>query len=76
MEEDTLEEELNEPVIEEDEADDDAFAKGYKDEDEVLECAECGGAVKEGKKVIRAIAEEDYTFCCKECADDFQESLE
>ncbi len=52
-----------------------AFMKGYEKDEEPEECAECGGAVKEEKKVVREFEEEEYVFCSKDCAEEFEESL-
>ncbi len=57
------------------ESTEEGFVQGYAEDDEVLECAECGGAVKEEKKVVRQIEEDSYTFCSKDCADEFEESM-
>ena len=57
------------------ESTEEGFVQGYSEDDEVLECAECGGAVKEEKKIVRQIEEESYTFCSKDCADEFEESV-
>jgi len=58
----------------EDEEEDEAFARGYDDEEEIEECAECGLALR--KKVVAKIIEgEEYKFCSEECAKDFEESL-
>jgi len=51
------------------------FIKGYADDDEVIECAECGSAVREDKKIVKEINSESYTFCSKGCAQDFEESI-
>ncbi|MFH1276326.1 MAG: hypothetical protein ABIH82_04410 [Candidatus Woesearchaeota archaeon] len=51
------------------------FLKGYSEDDEVIECAECGSACPEEKKVVKEIGEETYTFCSKQCADEFEESI-
>ena len=45
-----------------------AFMKGYNDEKEPDECAECGTAVKEERKVVRAMDDEEYVFCSEDCA--------
>ena len=50
------------------------FMKGYSDEEEVEECAECGTAIKK-KKVTKEIEGEDYSFCSEGCAKEFEESL-
>ncbi|MBI2665246.1 hypothetical protein HYX12_01330 [Candidatus Woesearchaeota archaeon] len=52
------------------------FIKGYAEDEEVTECAECGVAVREEKKVVKEFDGESYTFCSKECAKDFEESVE
>ena len=57
------------------ESPDEAFIKGYAEDDEVSECAECGAAVKEEKKIMKEFEGESYTFCSKDCAKDFEESL-
>jgi len=54
---------------------DEGFSKGYAEEEEVTECAECGTAVREEKKVAKKIDGESYVFCSKTCAEDFQDSL-
>lgn len=47
----------------------------FEDEEEVKECAECGTAVKEEKKVVKEIDGEEYTFCSAQCAKEFEETL-
>ena len=56
-------------------SDDEGFIDGFMEEEEAAECAECGGAVTEEKKVTKQIEEEEYTFCSEECAKEFQESV-
>ena len=51
-----------------------AFMKGYNDEDDVLECAECGSAIKE-EKFAKEIDGEQHLFCSKLCEQEFEESL-
>ncbi|MBS3124299.1 hypothetical protein J4437_06760 [Candidatus Woesearchaeota archaeon] len=71
----------NEEAVEEDveaeggslDSQDEGFIKGYSEEEEVSECAECGLAVKEEKKVVREIEGESFTFCSEDCAKDFEE---
>jgi YHS domain-containing protein len=49
---------------------------GFDDDDDVAdECAECGTAVAKEKKIVKNIDGEEYTFCSKECAEEFEESL-
>ncbi|PIZ51004.1 hypothetical protein COY27_05100 [Candidatus Woesearchaeota archaeon CG_4_10_14_0_2_um_filter_33_13] len=74
MEEHNYEEEKQEKVTEEDEFGTD-FMDGYDDDEEVEECSECGSAVHEERKVIRTIGGEKFTFCSKECADEFEETM-
>ncbi len=57
-----------------DASDEEDFLKCYSDDEEVIECAECGVAVREEKKVVRDIDGEKYVFCSKECAEEFEES--
>ena len=52
-----------------------AFIRGYSEEDNVIECAECGAAVNEEKKVIKEINDEEYIFCSELCAKEFAESI-
>lgn len=71
---DHSEEELQDE--EQEATEEDGFMEGFDDKDEeVEECAECGAAVSMEKKVIRQIEGEDYVFCSKECAEEFEESL-
>ena len=51
------------------------FHKGYSEEEKVLECAECGTAVREEKKLVKQIEGEEYTFCSAVCAKEFEESM-
>ncbi len=50
------------------------FLKGYSDEEEMQECAECGTRLKE-KRVAKEIAGEEYLFCSKACATEFEETM-
>jgi hypothetical protein len=50
------------------------FIKGYSQDEEIEECAECGAAIDEEKKVVSKIKDEEYHFCSKECAKEFVES--
>ena len=50
------------------------FLKGYSDEEEVGECAECGSAVNEENRLEKEIDGETMTFCSKSCAEEFEES--
>ena len=48
--------------------------KGYTDEEKIVECAECGGAINE-KKLIKEFEGEPHTFCSEACAEEFEESV-
>ncbi len=52
----------------------DGFMEGYLDDDEVIECAECGSAVRD-KGVTEEIEGEKVNFCSKICAEEYAESL-
>jgi len=56
-------------------APEEGFLKGYTEDEEVEECAECGGAVGEEQKVAKEIEGESYTFCSKHCKEEFEESF-
>ena len=76
-EEDTIEEKKEgdfDEEIEED-TDDEGFMDGYGKDEEVEECAECGAAIKEKKKVTKELEGESYSFCSQPCANDFEESM-
>jgi hypothetical protein len=51
-----------------------AFMRGYSDEEEVITCDECGVAIRK-KPLNKKIDGENYRFCSKECAEDFKEGL-
>lgn len=57
------------------EEEEEGFMEGYNEEEEVEECAECGVALKPGKRLAREIEGEEYLFCSKSCADEFEETL-
>lgn len=57
------------------ESDEEGFMEGYEEDEKVEECAECGIAIKEGKKVLREIEGEEYAFCSESCAKEFEESV-
>lgn len=59
----------------EEEEEDEGFSKGYSEEDEAEECAECGVTLRHKKKVTKSIEGEEYVFCSDECAKDFEESM-
>ncbi len=76
-EEETFEEEMEikEDTVVDEEEEEEGFTKGYAEEDEAEECAECGITLRHKKKVTKAIEGEEYAFCSAECAKDFEESL-
>ncbi len=59
------------------ESSEEAFLRGYSEDDGEQECAECGKAItKEDKKALSKEFEgEKYFFCGKDCAKEFEESL-
>jgi hypothetical protein len=57
-----------------DEDSESGFMKGYVDDEEVEECAECGSAIHD-KKVVKTIDGELYVFCSEICAKEFEETL-
>ena len=53
------------------------FMKGYNEDDkEERKCFHCGDKFKEEAGTLREIEGEEYHFCCDECADEFEKSLE
>ena len=64
-----------EKLMEELESSEEGFLKGYSDEEEVGECAECGSAVNEENRVEKEVDGEKIAFCSKSCADEFEENL-
>lgn len=76
--EDTFDEDVSvgeDTATDVEDTDDEGFMKGYASEEEIEECAECGVAIKEKKKVTRELEGEEYVFCSKSCADDFEGSM-
>ena len=55
-------------------SEEEGFLKGFEDEEEAEECAECGSAMHE-EIVRRVIDGESVKFCCAACATDYEESL-
>ena len=68
--------ETKEQMLEQGEIDssEEAFMRGYSEDEEVEECAECGAAIHE-KKVVKTIEEEPRIFCSEICAKEYEESL-
>ncbi|HLD79249.1 MAG TPA: hypothetical protein VJA18_01690 [Candidatus Nanoarchaeia archaeon] len=56
------------------ESSEEGFMRGYSDEEEADECAECGSAVSEEKKIEKEVDGEKLTFCSVSCADEFEEN--
>jgi len=68
-------EDSTEKVLEESlESSEEGFLRGYSDEEEVGECAECGSAVNEENRIEKEIDGEQVVFCSKMCAEEFEES--
>lgn len=55
-------------------SEEEAFMRGYTDEEEVVTCDECGVAIR-GKPIIRKLEGETYNFCSEECAGEFEEGV-
>lgn len=55
-------------------SEEEGFMKGFEDEDETIECAECGCAVHE-EAVRKVIDGETMTFCSDVCAQDYVDNL-
>jgi hypothetical protein len=51
------------------------FLQGYSEDEEVLECAECGVAIPDEKNIMKAFDGENYSFCSEQCVKEFEESL-
>ncbi len=73
MDEDEYMDEKAETFSEDEE--EEGFQKGYEEEEKVSECAECGAAVKEERKIVHELEGEEYVFCSKACADEFEETM-
>lgn len=55
-------------------SEEEGFLKGFEDEEETIECAECGSAIHE-ESVEKVIDGESMTFCSSVCAEDYADSL-
>ena len=55
-------------------SEEEGFLKGFEDDEEVEECAECGSAVHE-EPVRKVIEGESMTFCSNACAVDYSDTL-
>ena len=77
MENYALDEDENstEKILEEGlETSEEGFLKGYSDQEEVGECAECGSAVNEENRIEKEVDGEVVAFCSKSCAEEFEEN--
>lgn len=74
--EDVYSEEARDELVQEDEinAEEEAFMRGYENDKKDNVCEECGSAIHE-KPVIKVIEDKKHTFCSKECAQDYAESV-
>ena len=54
--------------------DDDDYLKGFEDEEEVEECAECGSALRDNC-ITKEVAGEVLKFCCEACVKDYEDSI-
>ena len=54
-------------------SEEDTLLKSFEEEEDIDECAECGGAIRE-KTVTKEIDEEILKFCGEGCAKDYDES--
>ena len=52
-----------------------SFMKGYIEEEEIVECSECGSAIAEEGKITKKIEGEEYAFCSELCAKEFVETM-
>jgi len=57
------------------ESTEEGFMEGYADDEKVDECAECGSAVDDEKRLGKEIDGESYVFCSKDCAEEFEENM-
>jgi len=55
-------------------SEEEAFMRGYSDEEEVATCSECGSALRE-TKITKSFEGEAQHFCCKDCAQEYEEGL-
>jgi hypothetical protein len=74
---DTEEAKSEEPTVEQGALDtsEEGFMKGYMDDDDGKECAECGDAIRTDF-VEKAIDGEKHIFCTELCAQEFEEGIQ
>lgn len=51
------------------------FLKGYNEDENSLECAECGSAVDEERGFVQEIDGDKQIFCSKMCLEEFKEGI-
>ncbi len=52
-----------------------AFMKGYDNEEKIKECPECGASIEEDEGIVTEIDGENKTFCSEICVNDYKEGL-
>ena len=52
-----------------------AFMKGFNQEEEVDECDECGSAIEKGSGIVKNLEGESRTFCSKICVEEYEEGI-
>jgi len=67
------ENETTESELSDEESPEAGFMKGYHDEDETKECAECGDVIRDETHIVKEIDGVTYTFCSKACATEYEE---
>ncbi|MAG60158.1 hypothetical protein CL619_00070 [archaeon] len=55
-------------------SEEEGFLKGFEEDEETIECAECGSAVHE-EAVHKVIDGENMIFCSDICAQDYADSI-
>jgi hypothetical protein len=72
----TEKEPTEEELLDEDSisAEEEAFMRGYSDEEEEIVCAECGVAIR-GKSLTKEIDGETHRFCSDDCVKEFEEGM-
>ena len=54
-------------------SEEETLLKSFEEEEDVDECSECGGAIRE-KVITKEVDEEILKFCSEGCAKDYEES--
>ena len=68
-------EDVDETFTVEEGSTEEGFIKGFESDDDPDECAECGAAINPEKLVVKEIEGEKHKFCSKDCAEDFEDSM-